>query len=192
MTPPKGKGRQTKSKNPVVKGGEKRGRGNQSRGGRGGGKKPKNQEGSGQAKKRSRFEASTPEEDSPPPDKSAPISDEDVDPGEDSPPKEKSASDEDVDEETYEDTTDPKLVIGPVLNLVAPKLKSAWAINKKNKMSLIFDVVSPVRQFKRDTLYDEDEENPYADYEPSQEEDPNVTETDDDCDLQPYSPIVHA
>jgi hypothetical protein len=190
MAPPKGKGRQTKSKNPVVKGGEKRGRGNQSRGGSGGGKNPKNQKGRGQAKKRSRFEASTPEEDSPPPDNSAPISDDD--PGEDSPPKEKSASDEDVDEETYEDTTDPKLVIGPVLNLVAPRLKSAWAINKKNKMSLIFDVVSPVRQFKRDTLYDEDEENPYADYEPSQEEDPNVTETDDDCDLQPYSPIVHA
>jgi len=87
----------------------------------------------------------------------------------------------------YEDIVDPELVVEPVLPLIAPALQNAWAINKKNKMSLIFDVVNPVRTFKRGAKYDEEAEDPYTDYDPNQEEDPNVTETDEG-DAQPYNP----
>ena len=60
-------------------------------------------------------------------------------------------------------------------------------------MALIFDVVNPVRQFKRDKYYDSDDEpeEAFAIYDPSPESDPNVTEDDERCDLKPYLPIAH-
>ena len=91
----------------------------------------------------------------------------------------------------YQDTTNPKEVVGPVLAVVAPALENAWAINQKNKMSLIFDIINPVRQFKRGAVYDDNKEDPYAEYNPDPDEDPNVTETDEDGKTQPYNPIHH-
>ena len=151
----------------------------------------------GRSSKRRRFEetpTSDPDEDSSVSDKDPFISDSDeaeavqkqLNPGDSAAPQ----SDSD-NADAYRDTTDPKLVTGPVLNEVTPALKDAWAINKKNKMALIFDLISPVRQFKRDALYDEEKEDPYVDYDPNPEEDENVTETDEDGDLQPYNPIHH-
>ena len=58
-------------------------------------------------------------------------------------------------------------------------------------MALIFDLISPVRQFKHDGLYDEEKEDPDVDYNPNPEEDENASETDEDGDLQPYNPIFH-
>ena len=91
----------------------------------------------------------------------------------------------------YQEITDPKLVFKPVLDIVTPALRNAWAINNNNKMSLIFDVINPVRKFKRGALYDDNKDNPYADYDPNHDEDPNVTETDEDGNTQPYNPIYH-
>ena len=93
----------------------------------------------------------------------------------------------------YEDTTDPGLVTVPVPNLVHPALKDAWVINTNHKMALIFDIVNPVRQFKRDEYYDSDDEpeKAFAIYDPSPKSDPNVTEDDKCCDLKPYLPVAH-
>lgn len=93
---------------------------------------------------------------------------------------------------SYGETTDPKLVTGPVLELVHPALTNAWSVNGKHKMETIFDSVNPVRQFKRDEKYDEevDGEDAFADYDPSPESDSDVTDSDEDCDLKPYLPIV--
>ena len=93
----------------------------------------------------------------------------------------------------YEDTTDPGLVTVPVPNLVHPALKDAWVINTNHEMALIFDVVNPVHQFKRDKYYDSDDEpkEAFVIYDPSPESDPNITEDDERCDLKPYLPIVH-
>jgi hypothetical protein len=49
-------------------------------------------------------------------------------------------------------------------------------------MCLIFDAVDPCRKFKRGAAYDPDAEEPFADYEPNYEEDPNVTDTDEGDD----------
>ena len=60
-------------------------------------------------------------------------------------------------------------------------------------MALIFDVVNPVCQFKRDEYYDSDDEpkEAFAIYDPSPKSDPNVTEDDECCDLKPYLLIAH-
>jgi hypothetical protein len=63
-------------------------------------------------------------------------------------------------------------------------------------MCLIFDYINPVRQFKRGTVYDsEDDDAPFPEYRPDPEQDPDVVETDwevDDDDnpvvLEPYNP----
>lgn len=90
----------------------------------------------------------------------------------------------------YEDTTDPKGVTTPVLELIHPTLRDAWRVNGTNKMETIFDSVNPVRQFRRGEIYDETAEDAFAEYEPSPELDPNLTESDEDCNLKPYNPIT--
>lgn len=93
---------------------------------------------------------------------------------------------------SYEDTTDPKRVIAPVLELIHPALRDAWKVNGTHKMETIFDSVNPVRQFRRGEIYDETAEDAFAEYEPSPESDPNLTESDEDCNLKPYNPITFA
>lgn len=57
-------------------------------------------------------------------------------------------------------------------------------------MAFIFDVVRPARQYKRGELYNEEDDLPSAVYDPSPEEDPNVTDSDDeDVPLKPYDAI---
>src|ERR1700743_459236 len=94
-------------------------------------------------------------------------------------------------QQLYEEVDDPKLVKGPVADVVSPALKKAWAVNKAHRMALIFDAVNPVRQFKRNAKYDDDLEDPYAEYDPDPDGDPNVTKTDEDGDTQPYSPVYY-
>jgi len=86
--------------------------------------------------------------------------------------------------------TDPKLVTGPVLNLVNPAMEHAWEVNNLNQMCFIFDYTSPCRRFKIGSLCDPVLEEPFPEYEPNRWEDPNVTETDRDeaPGLQNYYP----
>ena len=92
----------------------------------------------------------------------------------------------------YNDTTDPKRVFRPVVELVHPSLDGVNFFNTSHPMCFIFDAVNPARQFKRGEVYDSDEDTPFPDYNPDPENDGEVTETDinDEPGLQPYNPIV--
>ena len=72
-------------------------------------------------------------------------------------------------------------------------MKGAWTINSDHPMCLIFDVVNPCRKFKRGEVFIESAEEPFADYNPSYEEDPDVTDNDEDNDegtmAMPYLPL---
>ena len=94
-------------------------------------------------------------------------------------------------EQDYTKLHDPTRVVGPVMELVCPALLNAWTINKSNSMAFIFDVVNPVRKFKRRVEFDEEIESPYAEYESDAGYDSDVTETDVDATTQPYNPIPH-
>jgi hypothetical protein len=80
--------------------------------------------------------------------------------------------------------TDPAKVNRPISTIVHENLKSAWAINKALPMCFIFDTISPARQFKRGTPFDEQGQFP----EYSEGELNNVTETDGDP--IPWMPYV--
>lgn len=56
-------------------------------------------------------------------------------------------------------------------------------------MPFIFDVVNPATHFKRGEVYDDDEVNAFADYDPNYERDPNITEDDADGTAKPYNAI---
>jgi hypothetical protein len=91
----------------------------------------------------------------------------------------------------YADITDPKVVNKPAGDLSKLPLRDTWVINNNNRMALIFDQVSPVRHFKRGEAREDEngEDLPYATYNPSPEEDPDVTDTDDEeKPLKPYHP----
>ena len=62
------------------------------------------------------------------------------------------------------------------------EMYSAWEINPKHPMCLLFDAIDPCRKFKRGEIWDEDAEESFADYDPSFEEDPDVTDDDEDND----------
>jgi len=103
----------------------------------------------------------------------------------------------------YEATTDPSLVDRPVPEHVDSALSRAWKIEPKHPMCLIFDVISPVRRFKRDSVYveklnersaDHDEERPtelvdeasFADYD-----DPDLSDTDAVPSRMPAYPVPY-
>jgi hypothetical protein len=70
------------------------------------------------------------------------------------------------------------------MELVHRNLGSAWKINRNHQMCYIFDAVVPARQWKRGTVYTDDD--PWAEYGPPPW--PDLTETDDKNTLKPYYP----
>ena len=90
----------------------------------------------------------------------------------------------------YGKLTNVRYTTVPVPDIIIPELYDAWKINPRHKMCIIFDAVNPCRQFKRGEVYDEDLEDPFAEYEPNADDDPNVTDTDVG-DTQPYAPITY-
>jgi hypothetical protein len=90
------------------------------------------------------------------------------------------------DESTVNDdtTTDPTAVEEPVLDLVHPKLVDAWKVHPRHQMCYIFEAITPGRQWKRGTVYTE--EDPFAEYGPAPW--PDLTETNDLNTLKPYFP----
>jgi len=90
----------------------------------------------------------------------------------------------------YGEITDVRYTPVPVPDIIIPALYGAWQVNPKHKMCILFDAVNPCRQFKRGQVYDEDLEDPFAEYNPNADEDPDVTDTDEG-DAQPYAPIEY-
>lgn len=89
----------------------------------------------------------------------------------------------------YAKIIDPKDITGPVPELVHDALRGTWRINKKNDMALIFDIINPVTHFKRGEVYDNDEHDAFADYDPDHENDPDITEDDAEGKAKPYNAI---
>ena len=56
---------------------------------------------------------------------------------------------------TGENITNVDAVISPVMSVVHDQMKSAWKINRRNEMWLVFDAISPVRVFKGDMAYED-------------------------------------
>jgi len=68
--------------------------------------------------------------------------------------------------------TDPARVKRPTTNLLSPSLSTAWRVNGKHKMCLIFDAISPACRFKRGMVYDDEVNFPKDTF------DGDITETD--------------
>ena len=83
------------------------------------------------------------------------------------------------------DEAEPGKITQPISTIVHETLQNAWAINKNAHLAYLFDVVSPVRQFKRGMPFTEEGEFP----EYSEGTAGDVTETDDDPPgWMPYMP----
>ena len=89
----------------------------------------------------------------------------------------------------YAETTDRSLVNRPVNRLVHADMSQVWKIFEHSQMCILFDAFSPLRQFKRGTVFNKDDD-PYAEHDPRSTED--VTESDDEeAPLQPYKPAYY-
>jgi len=91
----------------------------------------------------------------------------------------------DADTTPYQDRTDRSLIDRPVAANVHAAMTKAWAICNYFQMCILFDVVSPVRQFKRGTVFSENAVEPFPEYDRGGKD---VTETDEEVALKPYKP----
>lgn len=79
---------------------------------------------------------------------------------------------------------DPKLADRPVPEHTHNSLFHAWRVKPNHQMCLIFDVVNPVRKFKRDSVYNKNAEESFAKHN-----DPNLSETDAEPPHMPAYPV---
>lgn len=84
----------------------------------------------------------------------------------------------------YQDITDRSLVTGPVDALIGKRV--VWAMPHRFSMCIVFDSANPLRIFKRGTVFNEQDDDPFPTY--TLQDHGNVTETDDEGTLQPYRP----
>jgi hypothetical protein len=93
-----------------------------------------------------------------------------------------------IPDEEYWLGADASVVTRPVMSSVHENMVDAWRINNHHPMWLIFDVVTPVRQFKRGMVRDDALDFPA--YGPPPWGD--LTETDEPPrGLMQYAPIAH-
>lgn len=88
--------------------------------------------------------------------------------------------------EPDKDATDRSCISQPVSKYIHPTMSGAWAIPKKFQMCIIFDAVNPLRQFKRDTVFNAKDKDPFPNYNPRKTAE--VTESDYEGKLQPFKP----
>jgi len=87
--------------------------------------------------------------------------------------------------------TDPRLVKGPVVELVHTSLAGLrWRLLPHLQMCVRFDAVNPLMQFKRGVKRNPKAGVPFPRYNPSPEEDPDVTEDDPEVGLEQYEPVL--
>jgi hypothetical protein len=89
-------------------------------------------------------------------------------------------------ENSNANTTDRSKMVKPVMQHIHPSMLKAWAIYHYFQPCILFDAASPLRRFKRGTVFNEDDDDPYPDYHPRDEAE--ATETDEEGVLQPYKP----
>jgi len=83
------------------------------------------------------------------------------------------------------------VVTEPVMHLVHSSLGTGWKMEPARQMCIRFDVINPLRQFKRGARWDENEDIPFPQYDPSPEQDDDVVEDDDkDGGLMQYEPVL--
>ena len=89
-------------------------------------------------------------------------------------------------ESDYE--TDPQEVVEPVIDVMHEAFGEVqWKLHNKHQMCYIFDFMIPAMQWKRNTVYSEEE--PWVEYGPPPWDD--LTETERDPSQQVYYPIDH-
>lgn len=74
----------------------------------------------------------------------------------------------------------------PAKDLIHKDMHNSWAVDSYFQSCLLFDLVNPVRQFKRGTTYDSEDEEPFSTYDNRNQTE--VTESDSNGTLQPYRP----
>ncbi|KAF9642918.1 hypothetical protein BDM02DRAFT_3132772 [Thelephora ganbajun] len=92
-------------------------------------------------------------------------------------------------QDLYQDTTDRSLIDKPVHAHIHVKMSNTWELFQYFLMCILFNVVNPLRQFKKGTVFNKDDDDPYPEYNPRDSGD--VTELDADGTLQPYKPMDH-
>ncbi|KAF9779586.1 hypothetical protein BJ322DRAFT_1024452 [Thelephora terrestris] len=95
----------------------------------------------------------------------------------------------DPEAEPDEATTDRSRVNRPVAKWIAPSMVGTWAITQNFQMCILFDAVNPLRKFKLGTTFNEDDTNPFPDYNPRKIAE--VTESDYEGTLQQYKPVYY-
>lgn len=95
----------------------------------------------------------------------------------------------DPEAEPPEATTERSRVNKPIAKHIAPTMAGTWAITKRFQMCILFDAVNPLRQFKRDTVFNENDEDPFPDYNPRKIAE--VTESDYEGSLQQFKPLFY-
>lgn len=91
--------------------------------------------------------------------------------------------------EPDEDTTDRSQVNRPIDKYVHPSMSGAWAISKRFQMCIIFDSVNPLRQFKRNSVFNQNDDDPFPLFNPRKRAE--ITESDYEGRLQPYRPVAY-
>ena len=86
-----------------------------------------------------------------------------------------------------EDETDRTKIHGPIEKFVNAAMQDTWDISQHFQMCILFDSMSPVRVFKRGSIFNEHAEDAFPDYDPNAASD--VTETDESGVSQPYRPV---
>ena len=88
----------------------------------------------------------------------------------------------------YKQTTDCSLIDRPVRGRILEGMSEVWAISEDFQMCILFDASNPVWQFKCGTVFDQDDDDPFPDYNPDNSD---FMESDEEGSLQPYKPAEY-
>lgn len=103
------------------------------------------------------------------------------------PSKRRISTDSEPDPSDYEDTTKHSKMDRPVTRCCAPSMAKSWKICGGLPSHVLFDAVNPARIFKKGTVFNEDDPDPFPTFDYRNNR--SVTDTDPDGTLQQYKPL---
>ncbi|KAF9785463.1 hypothetical protein BJ322DRAFT_1020989 [Thelephora terrestris] len=103
--------------------------------------------------------------------------------------KRRVSTDSDSDPPRYEDTTDRSKMDRPVAERCAKDMVDRWKIYQNFPSYILFDAVNPTRVFKKGTVYNEADPDPFP--TPNLRDTRDETDEDPDGTLQQYKPKPH-
>jgi hypothetical protein len=103
--------------------------------------------------------------------------------------KRRVSTDSDSDPPSYEDTTDRSKMDRPVAERCAKDMVDRWKIYQNFPSYILFDAVNPTRVFKKGTVYNEADPDPFP--TPNLRDTRDETDEDPDGTLQQYKPKPH-